>query len=104
MATNEQTQKDTAKAKSRTFGRSKRTSKDTAKAKSRTFGRSKRAKEEEEEELLIQEEILRNNPMMQPTDLIGQQAPQEDVNPFALAGLGGAAAFQIGRASCRERV
>ena len=94
MATNEQTQKDTAKAKSRTFGRSKRTSKDTAKAKSRTFGRSKRAKEEEEEELLIQEEILRNNPMMQPTDLIGQQAPQEDVNPFALAGLGGAAAFQ----------
>ena len=38
MATNEQTQKDTAKAKSRTFGRSKRTSKDTAKAKSRTFG------------------------------------------------------------------
>jgi hypothetical protein len=91
MATNEQTQKDTAKAKSRTFGRSKKTSKDTAKAKSRTFGRSKRAKEEEEEELLVQEEILRNNPMMQPTDLMGQQAPQEDVNPFALAGLGGAA-------------
>ena len=91
MATNKQTQKDTAKAKSKTFGRSKKTSKDTAKAKSRTFGRSKRAKEEEEEELLVQEEILRNNPMMQPTDLMGQQAPQEDVNPLALAGLGGAA-------------
>ena len=73
MATNKQTQKDTAKAKSRTFGRSKQTSKDTAKAKSRTFGRSKRAKEEEEEELLVQEEILRNNPMMQPTDLMPQQ-------------------------------
>ena len=58
MATNEQTQKDTAKAKSR------------------TFGRSKRAKEEEEEELPVQEEILRNNPMMQPTNLMGQQAPQ----------------------------
>lgn len=27
-------------------------------------------------------------PMMQPTDLMGQEAPQEDVNPFALAGLG----------------
>ena len=91
MATNKQTQKDTAKAKSKTFGRSKKTSKDTAKAKSRTFGRSKRAKEEEEEELLVQEELLRNNPMMQPTDLMGQQAPQEDVNPLALAGLGGAA-------------
>ena len=94
MATNEQTQKDTAKAKSRTFGRSKKTSKDTAKAKSRTFGRSKRAKEEEEEELRVQEELLRNNPMMQPTDLLGQQAPQGNVNPLALAGLGGAAAFQ----------
>lgn len=35
MAINEQTQKDTAKAESRTFGRSKQTQRDTAKAESR---------------------------------------------------------------------
>jgi len=47
----------------------------------------------EAERLRLQAEAS-TNPMMQPTNLIGQQAPQEDVNPFALAGLGGAAAFQ----------
>ena len=57
----------------------KQTQKDTAKAKSRTFGRSKRAKEEEEEELRVQEEILKNNPMMQPVNLMGQQAPVEQL-------------------------
>jgi len=44
----------------------------------------------EAERLRLQAEAS-TNPMMQPTDLIGQQAPQEDVNPLALAGLGGAA-------------
>lgn len=81
MAINEQTQKDTAKAESRTFGRNKQTQRDTAKAESRTFGRSKRAQEEEEEELLAQEEILKNNPMMQPVNLMGQQAPVEQLYP-----------------------
>ena len=81
MAINEQTQKDTAKAKSRTSRRNKQTQKDTAKAESRTFGRSKRAQEEEEEELLAQEEILKNNPMMQPVNLMGQQAPVEQLYP-----------------------
>ena len=113
MATNEQTQKDTAKAESRTFGRSKQTQKDTAKAESRTFGRSKRAKEEEEEEeeeLLVQEEILRNNPMMQPTDLIGQQGQQEtvmDTNPLLMGGLGlggGFVASQTGGAPATSQV
>ena len=47
----------------------------------------------EAERLRLQAEAS-TNPMMQSTDLIGQQAPQEDVNPLALAGLGGAAAFQ----------
>ena len=47
----------------------------------------------EEERLRLQAES-NTNPMMQPTDLMGQEAPQEDVNPIALAGLGGAAAFQ----------
>jgi len=47
----------------------------------------------EAERLRLQAEAS-TNPMMQPTNLIGQQAPQEDVNPLALAGLGGAAAFQ----------
>jgi len=47
----------------------------------------------EAERLRLQAEAS-TNPMMQPTDLMGQQAPQEDVNPLALAGLGGAAAFQ----------
>ena len=44
----------------------------------------------EAERLRLQAES-NTNPMMQPTDLMGQQAPQEDVNPLALAGLGGAA-------------
>ena len=44
----------------------------------------------EAERLRLQAEAS-TNPMMQSTDLMGQQAPQEDVNPFALAGLGGAA-------------
>ena len=110
MATNEKTQKDTAKAKSRTFGRSKQTQKDTAKAESRTFGSSKRAKEEEEEELLVQEEILRNNPMMQPTDLMGQQGQQEtgmDTNPMLMGGLGlggGYVASQTGGAPATSQV
>ena len=110
MATNEKTQKDTAKAKSRTFGRSKQTQKDTAKAESRTFGSSKRAKEEEEEELLVQEEILRNNPMMQPTDLIGQRGQQEtgmDTNPLLMGGLGlggGLVASQTGGAPVTSQV
>ena len=113
MATNEQTQKDTAKAESRTFGRSKQTQKDTAKAESRTFGRSKRAKEEEEEEeeeLLVQEEILRNNPMMQPIDLIGQQGQPEtgmDTNPLLMGGLGlggGFVASQTGGAPATSQV
>ena len=47
----------------------------------------------EAERLRLQAEAS-TNPMMQTTDLMGQQAPQEDVNPLALAGLGGAAAFQ----------
>ena len=47
----------------------------------------------EAERLRLQAES-NTNPMMQPTDLMGQEAPQEDVNPIALAGLGGAAAFQ----------
>ena len=47
----------------------------------------------EAERLRLQAEAS-TNPMMQPTNLMGQQAPQEDVNPLALAGLGGAAAFQ----------
>ena len=41
----------------------------------------------EAERLRLQAES-NTNPMMQPTDLMGQEAPQEDVNPFALAGLG----------------
>ena len=92
MAINEQTQKDTAKAKSRTSGRNKQTQRDTAKAESRTFGRSKRAREEEEEELLAQEEILKNNPMMQPVNLMGQQAPVELLYPeqgMQFGGTGG---------------
>lgn len=44
----------------------------------------------EAERLRLQAEA-NTNPMMQPTYLMGQQAPQEDVNPLALAGLGGAA-------------
>jgi len=44
----------------------------------------------EAERLRLQAEAS-TNPMMQSTDLMGQQAPQEDVNPLALAGLGGAA-------------
>ena len=47
----------------------------------------------EAERLRLQAEAS-TNPMMQTTNLMGQQAPQEDVNPLALAGLGGAAAFQ----------
>ena len=47
----------------------------------------------EAERLRLQAEAS-TSPMMQPTNLMGQQAPQEDVNPLALAGLGGAAAFQ----------
>lgn len=47
----------------------------------------------EAERLRLQAEAS-TNPTMQTTDLMGQQAPQEDVNPIALAGLGGAAAFQ----------
>jgi hypothetical protein len=55
-----------------------------------------RLAEEAEAQRLAQEEAS-TNPMMQPTDLIGQQGQQEtvmDTDPLALAGLGGAAAFQ----------
>lgn len=44
----------------------------------------------EAERLRLQAEAS-TNPMMQTTDLMGQQAPQGNVNPLALAGLGGAA-------------
>ena len=53
------------------------------------------AKEAEAQRLAQEAEAT--NPIMQPTDLIGQQGQQEtvmDTNPLALAGLGGAAAFQ----------
>ena len=52
---------------------------------------------EEAEAQRLAQEAAATNPMMQPTDLIGQQGQQEtgmDTNPLALAGLGGAAAFQ----------
>ncbi len=52
---------------------------------------------EELEAQRLAQEAAATNPMMQPIDLIGQQGQQEtgtDTNPLALAGLGGAAAFQ----------
>jgi len=52
---------------------------------------------EEAEAQRLAQEAAATNPIMQPTDLIGQQGQQEtvmDTNPLALAGLGGAAAFQ----------
>jgi len=52
---------------------------------------------EELEALRLAQEAEATNPTMQPTDLIGQQGQPEtgmDTNPLALAGLGGAAAFQ----------
>ena len=52
---------------------------------------------EEAEAQRLAQEAASTNPIMQPTDLIGQQGQQEtgtDTNPLALAGLGGAAAFQ----------
>ena len=55
-----------------------------------------RLAEEAEAQRLAQEEAA-TKPMMQPTDLIGQQGQQEtgmDTNPLLTAGLGGAAAFQ----------
>jgi len=57
---------------------------------------AQRLAEEAEAQRLAQEEAA-TKPMMQPTDLIGQQGQQEtemDTNPLLTAGLGGAAAFQ----------
>ena len=52
---------------------------------------------EEAEAQRLAQEAAATNPIMQPTYLMGQQDQQEtvmDTNPLALAGLGGAAAFQ----------